>query len=283
MPKPQEVPWISWLGSVTLTEEWRGNVIGPPKQYFSAHIWSLCYEEQFYLIAGLLVAFARRWLFLGFALTSLLVGLMLGAFDSVLPSRDGFFTDGNWLVFAAGLAVYYRVNYASLRTKLCLDGVLVLLAVWTARPLNHWAELHAGVMGNLLVGCLFALLLGWLHRWDAAISRARILLPLRYCGQMCYSLYLMHAIPTMLIAWNCYRLGITSPQATWLITVPLGVLVSVGAGRAFYLLVERRFLNAPIRDAKPDPSSTTDPSCKSTAGACGQLNPASTLASANSR
>ena len=50
IPRPQSLSWWHWLGQFTLTEEWRGNVVGPPKQYFAGHLWTLCYEEQFYLV-----------------------------------------------------------------------------------------------------------------------------------------------------------------------------------------------------------------------------------------
>ena len=66
--------WVTMLGLLTIS-------------------WTLCYEEQFYLIAGLL----RRWYFPGVALVTLFV--------FACPIRPpGFFFDGLWLHFAAGVA-----------------------------------------------------------------------------------------------------------------------------------------------------------------------------------
>jgi peptidoglycan/LPS O-acetylase OafA/YrhL len=77
------------------------------------------------------------------------------------------------------------------------------------------------------------------------LSTARATAPLRFCGRMCYSLYLTHPLAAAPVAWACYRSGLTSPAATVLVTLPLCAILSVGLGYAFHRVVERRFLNAP--------------------------------------
>ena len=106
IPRPQSLAWWHWLGQFTLTEEWRGNVVGPPKHYFAGQLWTLCYEEQFYLAMAACAAVARRWLFAAVAAISTVVALIL--IDVVRPGFpiNGFFFDGLWLAFAAGVIVY---------------------------------------------------------------------------------------------------------------------------------------------------------------------------------
>ncbi|MBN9122984.1 MAG: hypothetical protein J0I06_28245, partial [Planctomycetes bacterium] len=82
--------------------------------------------------------------------------------------------------------------------------------------------------------------------------------PLRFCGRMCYSLYLTHPLAVAPVAWACYSSGLTSTAATVLVTLPLCTLSSVGLGYTFYRAVERRFLNAPaaVRPAEIAPAAS---------------------------
>jgi peptidoglycan/LPS O-acetylase OafA/YrhL len=60
--------WYSgwqWLGNLTLTESWRWHAIGDQRAHFPAQAWTLCYEEQFYAVVGLLLAISRRRFFSG--------------------------------------------------------------------------------------------------------------------------------------------------------------------------------------------------------------------------
>ncbi|MES1255954.1 MAG: acyltransferase, partial [Acidobacteriota bacterium] len=51
-------PW-QWLGNLTLTETWRHHVVGGPRGHFPGQAWTLCYEEQFYMVVGALLLFPR--------------------------------------------------------------------------------------------------------------------------------------------------------------------------------------------------------------------------------
>jgi peptidoglycan/LPS O-acetylase OafA/YrhL len=52
-----------WLGTLTLTEGWRGHLLPfGGRGWFLGHAWTLGYEEQFYAVAGLMLLLApRRW------------------------------------------------------------------------------------------------------------------------------------------------------------------------------------------------------------------------------
>src|ERR1043166_3392561 len=71
-PWAQYRPWwyspSQWIGNLTLTETWRHHVFGDLRGHFPGQAWTLCYEEQFYFVTGMLLLCARRRFFLGVAL-----------------------------------------------------------------------------------------------------------------------------------------------------------------------------------------------------------------------
>ncbi len=256
LPHPAEVHPAQWVGSVTLTEEWRHHVGGPPRGYFTGQLWTLCYEEQFYLVVGVVVLLARRWLFPVLAVVTALVflnvadltamfgpdlGGRLNAFRRPLP---GCFFDGMWLAFAAGVAVYYRTAHASPLLRRCLDAGLVCGLLWAGKYVpSGWAFKPLIMPSYVAPAFVFALLLAWLRPLDARLAAAPAAAPLRFCGRMCYSLYLVHAPVAELVQWNLYRAGFTSPSEGVLVILPAATAASLALGYGFYRLVEVRFLN----------------------------------------
>src|SRR5262249_27538943 len=112
-PFAQLRPWwfspSQWLGNVSLTETWRHYLFGSPRGHILGQSWTLCYEEQFYAVVGLLLLCSRERFFGGaLAVTLVVIGLMLLSATSGV-SFEGFFFDGQWLCFASGLLVYYAV------------------------------------------------------------------------------------------------------------------------------------------------------------------------------
>ncbi len=246
IPRPQSLDWWHWFGQFTLTEEWRGNIVGPPKNYFAGQLWTLCYEEQFYLVMAACAAVARRWLFAAAAAISAFVALVL--IDAVKLPFDpaGFFFDGFWLAFAAGIAVYYRCHRATSILKFALDGLLLAALVWAMRSVPGSAAFAPGIPSSLTVAFAAALLMGWAYRFDPCTTNALLLAPLRWCGERCYSLYLVHAPIALIGSWCFFRAGITTPTSTLLITLPTCLALSLSAGWVFHRFVERRFLNRAV-------------------------------------
>ena len=58
-PWPQYRPnWYSptqWFGNLTLIETWRHHVFGSIRGHFIGQAWTLCYEEQFYFVTGMVL------------------------------------------------------------------------------------------------------------------------------------------------------------------------------------------------------------------------------------
>ena len=82
-----------------------------------------------------------------------------------------------------------------------------------------------------------------LHRWDAVLTRSRLLRPFSFCGEMCYSLYLVHWPVVTVASWAFSRLGLRNPFAILFLGVPFCLAVSVSLARLFHKLIERRFWN----------------------------------------
>lgn len=251
VPYPHELSWVNWAGAVTLTEEWRHNLGGPNRDYLASALWTLCYEEQFYLIAAVLLLAVPRWFFAGVAAVSAVVALNLAPLPTVAGfdlnrlryPQPGFFFDGLWLAFAAGVGVYYRVNYADKKARLYLDVLLGCGVFLALGGIPNWAEFPQGVPAYLASAFAFALLLGWLHPWDSAVAGSRLLVPLSFWGRRCYSLYLLHGPIVELLKWNLFRWGVTSNAGTLLVTVPVCMVAALVPAALFHHFVERRFVN----------------------------------------
>ena len=247
------------IGSLTLTEEWRPYLIGPPKVHYSIQLWTLCYEEQFYFIVGIILLVARQWLFPAIALVTVLVFLNIAKFhssngfdltDYQVPA-DGLFLNGLWLAFAAGVAVYYRANRATPIVARCLELLLFVLFVWSMQGVKEWWRFHSDTTANLAIAFAFAILLCAIQRFDARIAKWRGLAPFRACGQICYSLYLIHMPITLFGSSLFYRAGLTSSVQTICIVVPICMLASILAAIRFHRHIEKRFINK----ASPAPTA----------------------------
>ncbi len=177
------------------------------------------------------------------ALTARCIAGLAGA------SIEGFFFDGHWLQFAAGILVYYRVNYMSRRQAQALHVVSALLLLAAVR---YRSLLPSEVDRSTVAACCFALFISLIHPVDEAMMASRLLAPLRFCGRICYSMYLIHWPICKIISRGFYEAGVDGPWQTMLIVMPLSVLASVSASALFYGLVERQFLNAPAVSQKPN-------------------------------
>lgn len=230
-----------WFGNLTLTESWRASVLPfrSDQAYILGQAWTLCYEEQFYLVAGLaIIARPAAYFKIAAAVTVVAMILPLVGPPARIPIA-GFFVDGYWLAFAAGVLLYRQVNYGSRGT-----------APWA------WAALaggigysflltkgHGEIGRDLIAALLFAMLLLALHRFDGRVAGARLLRPLAFAGTICYSMYLSHAVVVRSISQAMHDAGARDAAATVLLVIPVCVAVAVVVGWAFHMAVERHFLN----------------------------------------
>ncbi len=113
-----DTPWggvAYWIQNFTLTQ-WL-SLVGAPASFAAdnptlavAAFWSLNYEEQFYLVLGLLLLLARQRG--AGAVLDGLVGLLVAGFawNVLLPARSyGLFLE-YWVLFGSGGLVYFRLS-----------------------------------------------------------------------------------------------------------------------------------------------------------------------------
>lgn len=235
---PGALDWRQWLGNLTLTETWRPHVWGPGRNVLTGVAWSLCFEEQFYLICFLALCLMPGRMVPALAAATTAIGSVrvyawwVGGLDGLSGTFPLL-----WHEFAVGLAVYYRLNLArrAWPKRLVDAGLVVLLAAGLLSASRSTAT-AAG----------FGLALVAVRRWDGSWAGSAWLEPFAACGRRCYSIYLAH-LPAGVIGNQClYELGLTGFWARALVMIPLVSAAGVASGWAFHALIEVRFLNQPL-------------------------------------
>lgn len=233
-----------WLGNLTLTESWRYHLTGGKVRYLIGHAWTLCFEEQFYILAGLILLFAPRRIFLAAFLVTASIPFVVVGVNRIGWNLEGTVIGGEWYFFAAGITAYYRTQHAG-RAGRALSFVLLVMAVLL--PVfdpRHRLLAGSDLRFNWVIAMLSAFLLATLHRYDALMSQWRILRPLSACGKICYSLYLIHPLVTTGIGHACYQWGLRGNWETLLVTLPVSFTLSLVVSAGFFVIVERHFLNS---------------------------------------
>ncbi len=233
IPRPWWLtPW-QWVGNATLTESWRPFIVGTDTGYFLGHAWTLCYEEQFYLIAGMTLLLPRRWFAISLGIVSVVsVALFLNG-----SGLRGTFLDGRWLQFFLGVLVFLFVtadNTVKRLIPLTLCGAAITIPVIDSSRIATGIAVAGG----------FSILLCVLWPIDRKVIACQWIAPISACGAMCYSLYLVHWPVCKATSHLLYIAGLRSAEATVVVTVPICVMMSVAVAIPFHLLIERRFLNS---------------------------------------
>ncbi len=230
---------------------------------FVSVYWSLCYEEQFYVVVGLMAFLATACrISIGIGLTVISL-----TWISLCPTTCyGWFIE-YWPMFAIGSLVYWRLcRCASTRVRLLIDlalggsaAVALLaasgLASASAKPADglwwgwNGTVAHRNAFGDLAIAAAFGLFLVRIRAFDAAYARLRWLSgPLGWLGAISYSLYLPHNFnlrASGAAARAVSRAAGLGEAGTSTDVVQIAVLVAIAA--IFYLAAERPFLNWPLQ------------------------------------
>jgi peptidoglycan/LPS O-acetylase OafA/YrhL len=244
---PFSAPLWQWAANATLTQ-WLPLIAHPvampmanPANFVAAY-WSLCYEEQFYLVmaaAAALTARSRGALLL--ALTALGVAWNLG-----LPGTcRGVFIE-YWAAFAAGILLFHRTRrMPSGAARRLVDAALALIVIVAAAV--AWGSATPGgqrpIAREYAVVGGFTLLMLWLRPLDQRIAGSRIGAVLGGLGTISYSLYLIHQFNLVVIAKLAHVLLPRALEAA--LVVPTEVALHLGLATGFWYLCERPFLNRP--------------------------------------
>jgi peptidoglycan/LPS O-acetylase OafA/YrhL len=240
---------LVWIQNLTMTQ-WL-SMLAHPTSYahqntslFVAGFWSLNYEEQFYLVMGLIM-FAAVYVRKG--MLTAIVALMVPAlvWNLYHPSLSyGFFLE-YWIAFALGSLVFYRLcKAASSRSRAAIDLALILLLVFSLyRNLTtHFAG--RSVYFEWIVTSAFALLLVYLRPWDQRFKESKLGVVLGAFGLISYSLYLTHqcnfhssaVVASRLIGWGLPRMS----------EFPIRLAFMCAVAAVFWYFCERPFLNKPL-------------------------------------
>jgi peptidoglycan/LPS O-acetylase OafA/YrhL len=223
---PGAWPWI-----VTLTQSFTqyANALNPV-------YWTLGYEEQFYLVmaAAVLLASRRRPAFV--AAVSLVAAVY------ILPAAEPYRISGlflrYWLEFAAGAAAAIWLHDRSHRAWAAGIAGVALVALGLTQSVS------------LAISVILAAACVLVAPFDHRIARVRLLSPLFWCGNISYSLYLIHApvggrVVNLAARWHWPAWGI----------IAAGVTAALAAGALFHAGVERPLRERLIRSQSPRGSS----------------------------
>lgn len=273
--------WPAWRGDTLMLPLWQyltftQNIHLQPGTAFS-HAWSLCIEEQFYLLlpaaAVIGAALGRDGVSQRWAWCALLAALAAGMLVRASIWHDGRHAP-NWLGY------YYRYIYYSswCRGDELLAGVALALCKHRApgawrRVLAHGHALLAA--GLVVTGATFAwflddhyglaptvagyplLALGFALLILAALAPQSPLHRVRVPGARrlalwSYAIYLTHKSVSMLVAASMARAGYGAGDAA---TIGACMLASLAAGWLLYALVETPFMRLRARwDAALSPA-----------------------------
>ncbi|MCA9104204.1 MAG: acyltransferase [Planctomycetales bacterium] len=255
---PLRLPTDAWLGNLTLTESWRHVVWGGGSKHILPNTWTLAYEEQFYVVAGLILFLLPRRILLAFSVFTVVA--MGGKVFSKLTGIEvsGSIFDGQWLLIANGLLLYYRIHFAKGWRLHAIHAFLALGILAHLRDPSRLLEAMPNHDIDRFVAFSFTLATSLTLQWETGLARLSALRPFQRIGAMSYSIYLSHAIVVKAIAHGAYMCGWTSPLATTLVVVPVSLAVSIVVGWGFYLLVERHYIpgKAPTRGKSSSPAAS---------------------------
>jgi len=253
-------PFVEWLQNLTLTQ-WvplMWDPINSPasnSRLFVAAFWSLCYEEQFYLVmAGLLALSGRfpRAVLHG----SIALGVVSIGWGAFFPTEKfGIFIE-YWAAFATGLLAFHRLCLMrDDRAKRAVDLSLMAVALvsgyiaWFAGV--NWGDppqtgdVFVNSWSSLAVAATMALVLIMLRPFDAQYLALRPLsAPLAGLAAISYSLYLTHQFCLAFATGVARRvLGFIHLPTEGPILWTGHVLVLLGIATVFWYFCERPFLN----------------------------------------
>jgi peptidoglycan/LPS O-acetylase OafA/YrhL len=243
-------PVLVWVQNLTMTQWFTlvrhplAYAYGNPALLLTGY-WSLDYEEQFYLVMGLILFCAiyfRKGMVLG------VVSLMIPAliWNVTHPALFyGFFLE-YWIAFAMGSIVFYRLCKAeSFGARACVDVTLILFLIL--------AVCRGGISGGngpwlvyseWIVTSVFALILIYVRPWDIKFKESTLGLVLGGLGLISYSLYLTHQCvlhASSAVASRLILLGL--PR---MLEIPIRTAVLCAVAAIFWYFCERPFLNTSV-------------------------------------
>lgn len=221
--------------------------------------WSLCYEIAFYFIMGLFLFGARRLQLIkgnsaAISLFIVAVGLSTAASLSyMLAFNSAIFPFDLWHEFSIGALLFFLLECNSTTVEgyskrhqilvWCSTAISIVLTVFFIcfRQIGFVNIGHPSSKLTSSACLLFGCFLFCLRPYDEKVSRHHLLRPLLWLGAFSYSLYITHSIVIPFIDVLCRKVYLDGNR--YWITFCLQIIVAIGFGNLFYLLIERRFIS----------------------------------------
>ena len=220
------------LAHVAFASNWYIAAQGHWINQFS-HLWTLAIEQQFYVVASVLIlclpAVRARWVCASFVLCALVmgVGLAITGVSDIARYVDSIVNFG-----FLGLGGVAATLVAPREGKANWPGAL--LAVFVALP--ALVSPHA-VLTSQFCGLLATpIAVGLIVNQRSTIVRLLDVAPLRWMGEISYSFYLIHNFvrPPLLEA-VLSKMRLPAPDV---VTIPAVFLLSIALASASYLFIE---------------------------------------------
>ena len=254
---PPQWPLHVWAQNLTLTQ-WL-SLLQHPKAFaadnptlFVAAFWSLCYEEQFYLVMAVVMLLPAMRSRVGVLVALMAVGLAW----VVLAPRLCFgpFLE-YWPELGIGCLLFYRLcRWRSGAVRRLFDVVLVALmalGAWAHFALDERSGAQRPAFGELLLASAFALVLVATRPLNDLFLRSRLGRGLMALGVISYSLYLVHQFNVHAIrAVAGWLLPSGTPAA---ISSAVQLALHVGLGALFWHVCERPFTNRSLAPTSRPP------------------------------
>jgi peptidoglycan/LPS O-acetylase OafA/YrhL len=258
VPHPDQMSRWEWLGNLTLTESWRHTVFGGEATHLLPNTWTLCYEEQFYVVAALILLFASRRIFTAAIVVTSLIFVGKTVAWSLGWDVKGSLLDGGWFLIAAGILLYYRVNFATPRQIHLIHAVLLIGIMASVLHPSRLLEFYPNHDTERFIAYSFTLLASLLYPYDHKVRGAKWLRPFWIVGGFSYSVYLCHPLIAKGISYAMYRAGWQSNSVTLFAVLPLVMVLSIAVALVYHRLIERHFI--PQNSSADAPQSTRPPS-----------------------